>query len=122
MSDVSEGSDEMPCASERAELLQEITKRIREMTTPERIILFGSYARGEENDDSDLDLLVIVRDASSPRRESTRIRRALRGLLVPIDVIVATPEHIDRYRDSIGLIYRAALQEGIVLYGRAPAA
>ena len=112
----------MPDDSERTELLFEITRRIRETTMPERIILFGSYARGDANADSDLDLLVVVPGVRYPRRESTRIRRALRGLMVPIDVIVATPEQVERYRDSIGLVYRAALQEGIVLYERAPAA
>jgi predicted nucleotidyltransferase len=103
-------------------LLQEITHRIRETTTPERIVLFGSYARGDPGPDSDLDLLVIVRGVQHTRQESTRIRRALRGLLVPIDVIVATPEQIERYRDSIGLVYGPALREGKVLYERAPAA
>lgn len=108
--------------SELAALLQEIERRIRATTAPERIILFGSYARGDADADSDLDLLVVVRDVQAPRQESTRIRRALRGLAVPIDVIVATPEQVERYRDSIGLVYRAALQEGVVLYERAAAA
>jgi predicted nucleotidyltransferase len=112
----------MPDAGEPTELLEEITRRIRDTTTPAKIILFGSYARGEADADSDLDLLVVVRDVRYPRRESTRIRRALRGLLVPIDVIVATPEQVERYRDSSGLVYRAALREGVVLYERAPAA
>ena len=105
-----------------SELLQEITRRIRETTTPERIILFGSYARGDPGPDSDLDLLVIVEGIIHTRQESTRIRRALRGLLVPIDIIVATPAQIERYRDSIGLIYGPALREGKVLYERAHAA
>ena len=104
------------------ELLQEIMRRIRATTVPERIILFGSYARGEPDPESDLDLLVIVRSVEHPRRESTRIRRALRGLFVPIDVIVATPEQVDRYRDSDALIYGAALREGRVLYDRPAAA
>ena len=99
-------------------LLEEITQRIRATTTPEQIILFGSHVRGEASPDSDLDLLVIVKGVTHPRQESTRIRRALRGLLVPIDVIVATPEQIARYRDTIGLIYQPALREGRVLYER----
>ena len=112
----------MPNASEQTELFFEITRRIRATTVPEQIILFGSHARGEADADSDLDLLVVVPGIRYPRRASTRVRRALRGLMVPIDVIVATPEQVERYRDSIGLVYRAALQEGIVLYERAPAA
>jgi predicted nucleotidyltransferase len=103
---------------EMSELLGEITRRIRTTTTPEQIILFGSHVRGDATPDSDLDLLVIVKGVTHPRRESTRIRRALRGLLVPVDVIVATPEQIAQYRDTIGLIYGPALREGRVLYER----
>jgi len=110
----------MPNESEIPELLEEITHRIRATTTPERIILFGSHVRGAASPDSDLDLLVIVRGVTHPRRESTRIRRVLRGLLVPIDVIVATPEQVAQYRDTIGLIYEPALREGRVLYERTP--
>ena len=112
----------MPDEKQMKELLNEITRRIRATTTPERIILFGSHAREEAGPDSDLDILVIVRDVTHTRQESTRIRRALRGLLVPIDIIVATPDQVERYRDSPGLIYGPALREGRVLYERAHAA
>lgn len=101
---------------EMAGLLEEITRRIRATITPEKIILFGSHVRGEAGPDSDLDLLVIVSGVAHARQESTRIRRALRGLLVPIDVIVATPEQIAQYRDTTGLVYEPALREGKVLY------
>lgn len=99
-------------------LLTEIVRRILAVSDPEQIILFGSYARGEPGPDSDLDLLVIESGVDAPRRESVRLRRALRGLLVPIDVIVATPEHIHRHRDTLGLIYGPAIREGKVLYER----
>ncbi len=99
-------------------LLEEITRRIRTATIPEKIILFGSHVRGEAGPDSDLDLLVVVSGVTHTRQESTHIRRALRGLLVPVDVIVATPEQIAQYRDTIGLIYEPALREGKVLYER----
>lgn len=101
-----------------ASLLEEIVHRILAVSHPEQIILFGSRARGEAGPDSDLDLLVVARGIGAPRRESTRLRRALRGLLVPVDVIVATPEQIERHRDTIGLVYRQALREGRVLYDR----
>ena len=105
----------MPEEEQMKELLAEITRRIRATTTAERIILFGSHAREDAGPDSDLDILVIVRDVTHTRAESTRIRRALRGLLVPIDIIVATPDQVERYRDSPGLIYGPALREGRVL-------
>ena len=98
--------------------IPEITKRIIETSHPEKIILFGSYARGNFGADSDLDLLVIVSGIKRLRRESIRVRRALRGLLVPVDIIVATPEQIQRLGNTNGLVYQSALREGKVLYER----
>ena len=103
------------------ELLEEIKRRILAVSDPEQIILFGSHARGITGPDSDLDLLVIEKGIDAPRRESVRLRAVLRGLLVPIDVLVATPNQIERYRDSIGLIYNSILREGKVIYERASA-
>jgi predicted nucleotidyltransferase len=102
------------------ELLAEITRRILSVSNPEQIIMFGSYARGDFNTNSDLDLLVIE-DVEFLRQESVRLRQALRGLLFPIDIVVATPEQVERHRNSIGLIYRSALSEGKVLYDRSAA-
>lgn len=101
--------------------LPEITKRIVDLIQPDKIILFGSYARGDYDQDSDIDLLVVVEGVASTRVESNRIRQALRGLLSPVDVIVATPDQIERYKDSIGMIYRSVLREGKVIYDRVAA-
>ncbi|MEI7990062.1 MAG: nucleotidyltransferase domain-containing protein [Chloroflexota bacterium] len=98
------------------QLLPEITRRILSVCQPQKIILFGSYARGDYGPDSDLDLLVIMDGIESNRAESNRLRRALRGLLTPIDILVATTEQIERHRQTIGLIYRPALEEGKVIY------
>ena len=100
------------------ELLPEITSRIVKTSDPEKIVLFGSYAKGDFGPDSDLDLLVIIDGIDSPRKESNRLRRSLRGLLAPVDILVATPELIERHRKTIGLIYRPALDEGKVIYER----
>ena len=96
-------------------------RRILAVSQPEKIILFGSFARGDYGPDSDLDLLVILENVDSPRAESNRLRRAMRGLLAPVDILVATPEQIQRHRHTIGFIYRTALDEGKVIYER-PAA
>jgi len=96
-------------------LLDKIVRRIVKVAKPEKIIMFGSAARGEMGPDSDLDILVVA--ACDHRRNTARkIRRELFGIGVPIDIIVAKPEDIERYSDSIGLIYRPALREGKVLY------
>jgi predicted nucleotidyltransferase len=97
-------------------LIPEIIRRILSVSSPQKIILFGSYARGDFDQDSDLDILVIMDEITSPRAESIRLHRALRGLMVPIDIIVATPQQLEKYRRTIGLIYREALNEGKVLY------
>jgi predicted nucleotidyltransferase len=120
MNDFSERSNKANILGDEklAELLQEITRRILAVSAPEQIILFGSYVYGEPGPDSDLDLLVVTEGVKAPRQESVRLRRALRGLLVPIDVIVATPQQIARHRDSIGLIYGPAIRDGRVIYER----
>ncbi len=102
-------------------ILPEITHRILAVSNPTQIILFGSYARGDCGPDSDLDLLVVLDQVESPRAASVSLRGALRGLLVPIDILVTTPEQLEQHRNTIGLIYRTILSEGKVLYER-PAA
>lgn len=104
----------------RRQLLEEMTRRILTVSNPERILLFGSHARGDANIDSDFDLLVIEQGVDRPRQRSIEIRRALRGLRVPVDIIVATPYQIETYRSAPGLIYGVALREGQVLYERPP--
>jgi predicted nucleotidyltransferase len=98
--------------------LPEITRRIVQTCNPEKIILFGSYARGNAGADSDLDLLIIMQNIPHLRQESIRVRRSLRGLLTPVDIVVATTEQINRLGDTAGFIYQSALREGKVLYER----
>ena len=102
----------------RLELLPEITRRILSISQPEKIILFGSFARGDYNPDSDLDLLVVMDNIKSTRYESNRLRQVLRGLLTPVDILVVTPQQVERHRNDIGLIYHSALNEGKIIYER----
>lgn len=97
------------------EILQEIVRRIVEVAKPEKIILFGSAAREEMGPDSDLDFLVI-KSCKNRHKTARKIRRRLIGIGIPKDIIVATPQDMERYKDTIGLIYRPALKEGKVLY------
>lgn len=82
---------------------------------PARVILFGSHARGEAGPGSDLDLLVIERDVPSRREERVRLRRALKGLGVPIDLIVVSEEQVEEWGEVPGTMLNAALREGRVL-------
>jgi predicted nucleotidyltransferase len=98
--------------------IDEMVRRIVESFHPEKIILFGSYARGDTNVDSDVDLLVVLRGISSKRDERIRIRIALRGLGIAKDVVVATPEEFEAHKNLVGTIIYPAFHEGKVLYER----
>ncbi len=98
--------------------IDQMVRRIVDGFDPERIILFGSHARGKAGPDSDVDLLVVINLAGSCRRKATEIDIALVGLNLPVDVIVATPEQVDRGRNRMATVIRPALQEGKVLYER----
>ncbi|MEW6216692.1 MAG: nucleotidyltransferase domain-containing protein [Candidatus Bipolaricaulota bacterium] len=102
-----------------ADVLDDIVRRIVTVADPDKIILFGSAARGEMRPSSDLDLLV-VKSGVHRRRLAQRIYRDLIGAGQAVDIVVASPDDLHRYGDSVGLIYRSALQEGEVIYEREP--
>ena len=95
--------------------LDEIVRRVVEVARPERIILFGSAARGEMTRHSDVDLL-IVRDGGDALDMMFRIYRRLRGVGVPVDALVVSPADVARYRDSHALIIKPALREGRTIH------
>ena len=97
-------------------LLRDVIRRVVEAVHPEKIILFGSAARGEMGPRSDLDLLV-VKNVRNRRETAWTIERNLRGTGIGVDLIVATPEDLRRYGDSPALVYYPALKEGRVIYG-----
>jgi predicted nucleotidyltransferase len=93
--------------------------RIVQRFGPEKVILFGSYARGDAGPDSDVDLLVVMPLAGSKRDRQIEIRAALRDFNLPKDVIVTTPEDFAWRSEIPGTIERPAAREGIVLYAKA---
>ena len=95
--------------------LDEVVRRIVEVARPERIILFGSGARGGMGPHSDLDLL-IVKDGVDALDLMGRIYRNLRGVGAAVDAIVVSPRDVERYRNSHALIIKPALREGTVIY------
>jgi predicted nucleotidyltransferase len=99
------------------EKVERAVQRIIEVAQPLRIILFGSYVRGSVNVNSDLDILVITGDdVQNPREESVRIRRALRGISMPMDILVVTQTQWEQLKDRPGMIYREALYTGEMVY------
>jgi predicted nucleotidyltransferase len=100
-----------------SEKVEAAIRKIIEVGQPLKLILFGSYVRGETNINSDLDILVVARDeVESPRKESVRIRRALRGISMAMDILVVQQSKWEELKDVPGLIYREALMTGRVVY------
>jgi predicted nucleotidyltransferase len=101
-----------------AEAIEIAVERLVRQFDPLRIILFGSYARGEEGPDSDIDLLVVVPRVEDKRKTTVDMRRALRDLPVAKNVIPTDPDEIRRRGELVGTVLRPALREGKVLYER----
>jgi len=101
------------------EVLQEATQRLVQKFHPQRIILFGSQARGTAHPRSDVDLLVISRVSGKRRPLMVEMSRALCDLNAAFEVVVLTPEEFDMDRQIPGTIGRYASLEGKILYERA---
>ncbi len=100
------------------DMLDEIVRRVVEVAAPDRIVLFGSAARGEMGPHSDVDLLVVT-ETDDVHRLTADIYANLFGVGAPVDVIVASPEQVERYRDTHALVIKPALREGRVVYDAA---
>ena len=98
--------------------ISQMANIIVERFDPERIILFGSHARGSAGPDSDVDLLVLMEVPGSKRRMAAEIGAALHGFRLPKDIIVTTPSEFEERKGIVGTIERPAAREGRVLYVR----
>jgi len=98
-------------------ILADIVKRVVEAAKPEKIVLFGSAARGEMGPYSDIDLLVVKRGKFNYWRMLNTIRKHLCDVDMPVDVVLATPEDVKRYRESHCMVICPAMREGRVIYG-----
>ena len=98
--------------------IRRMVRRIVKEFRPERIILFGSHARGDGGPDSDVDLLVVVSVEGSKRDARLDIRRALHDIRVSKDIVVSTPEEFSWRKEIVGTIEYPAAREGEVLYAK----
>ncbi len=99
------------------EKIEQAVKRIIRFEQPRRVVLFGSAAHGNATLHSDADILVVTKkEVDSSRKESVRIRRQLRGISMPMDILVISENRLKALADHPGLIYREALRHGKVLY------
>ena len=103
-------------------LLGRMVRAIVDEVDPEQVILFGSRARGDEREGSDVDLLVVEVEPFGPdrsrRRELVRIHHALARFRVSVDVLVYSLDDVDYWRDSLNHVLARALREGKVLHER----
>lgn len=100
------------------ECLPEMVNRIVQRFDPLRIVLFGSWARGDAKPDSDVDLLVVLPHVKNKRKVTISIGNTLSDLRVSKDIIVTTPDDIAMRENMIGTILYPALREGKVIYER----
>ncbi|HEX4116333.1 MAG TPA: nucleotidyltransferase domain-containing protein [Solirubrobacteraceae bacterium] len=84
-------------------------------TTPTKVILFGSRARGDADDRSDFDFLVIEREVHNRFGEMVRLGRILGRLLIPADVVVVSQEHARKWESVKGTMIHEAMSEGRVV-------
>ncbi|MBN1506257.1 MAG: nucleotidyltransferase domain-containing protein [Sedimentisphaerales bacterium] len=102
------------------ELIDRMAQRIVREVDPEKIVLFGSWARGEASEQSDVDLLVVEREPFGPnrsrRQEAVRIWQCLYEFRVPKDILVYSIDELDRWKGSSYHVVGRALKEGKVLY------
>ena len=98
--------------------LEIVVEKIKSTFNPEKIILFGSYAYGHPTVDSDIDLMIVMRTDEKPHKRAVPIRKILKGIGIPKDIIVKTPEEFERFKDIVGTIIYPAAHKGKVLYER----
>ena len=103
-------------------LLQAMTAEIVRAVNPERVILFGSHARGTAAPDSDIDLLIVEDEPFTPQRSRTqemaRVFRLLDRFRVATDIVVFSRDEIEHWRNSLNHLIGRAFREGRILYAR----
>ena len=100
------------------QLIEEIKDRIVSAVQPEKIIVFGSYAYGTPSKESDLDLLVIMPSDEPMHSRVTKIRKLVRDIHIPKDIIVYTPQEVEKWKDASAAFITTVVRKGKVIYGQ----
>ena len=107
-----------PSRSISDKVVQEMVRRILKTGSPQKVVLFGSRARGDARPDSDYDLLVIESSSQPRYKRAAKYRRVLTGVCPAKDILVWTPEEVAEWRNVPNALVTTALTEGVVLYER----
>ncbi len=100
--------------------IHEAIRRLIEAAQPRKVIMFGSYARGDAREHSDLDFMVIETEVNDRHAEMVRLSDVLRPLSIPADVLVVSEAMFDYWADTPNTVYYEANHEGKVCYEQAP--
>ena len=95
--------------------ISDIVSKIKEFYKPERIILFGSWARGDYSEESDVDFLIVKRTKRRPLWRSVDVRRIV-GTDIPMDVVVYTPHEFEALQKNGSAFLKEVLEEGEIFY------
>jgi predicted nucleotidyltransferase len=101
-------------------IIEQIVSLITSKISPEQIILFGSHARGENREDSDIDILIVMKNLENERKITRLLYRELlkNSISIPVDFIAVDSDKYNRLKNKIGYIYKTIDQEGQILYGK----
>ena len=96
--------------------IEKLVEVLSEQAQFEKILLFGSYATGNADENSDVDIMCIGKQIHDKRKEMVRLRKAVRSLRVPVDIFVTDNDTIDQWGNLNGTVNYWALKEGKTLY------
>ena len=102
--------------TEDTRTIKRLTELLVQAAKPKLVILFGSRARGDCSEDSDLDVMVVEENVANRFDEMVRLNRLVRSLDVPVDLLVVSAEKFHYWRETPGNVYFEAATEGRVLY------
>jgi predicted nucleotidyltransferase len=101
-------------------VMKQLVAFIISKISPERIILFGSYARGDNRKDSDVDILIIIKNLKNERQITGTLYKELlkENISVPVDFLAIDYNKYNRLKNETGYIYKTIEREGLILYGK----
>ncbi len=97
-------------------IIEEVIERLVKVARPQKIYLFGSYARGDARKQSDLDFLVVEQTLRSRRKEMVRLHDAIRSMRIPVDILVTSEFTFNEWADVQGTVMHKAKSEGRLCY------